>query len=125
MTNANQGNCGVSLLQSDVFHYARALTGSLFLCSLLVVTSCAQSLAQVVAEKSQNDSRALAQSAFDEGQRLFSEGTANSQLKAIEKFAEATSLWQAVRDHRMEAISLSYIGKVYDVLGEKQKALEY
>ena len=98
---------------------------SLFKFLFLVITPAAQSLAQDVSEKSQDDSHVVAQRAFKEGQRLLSEGTANSQLKAIEKFAQATSLWQAVGDHRMEAISLSYIGKVYDVLGEKQKALDY
>jgi CHAT domain-containing protein/Tfp pilus assembly protein PilF len=113
------------MLLRDIFRYARDWGGRLFLCSLLVVTSCAQSLAQVVVEKSQNDSRAVAQRAFDEGQRLFAEATVNSQLKAIEKFSQATSLWKAVNDHRMEAISLSYIGKVYDLLGEKQKALDH
>jgi len=125
MNQGNKSSFVVSLLLRDIFHYARACGGSFFLCSFLVITPGAQSLAQGVLEKSQNDSRVVAQKAFDEGRRLFAEGTANSQLKAIEKFAEATSLWQAVGDHRMEAISLSYIGKVYDVLGEKQKALDY
>src|ERR1700731_2394985 len=113
MTQASRSSLVVSLLLRDAFRYARAWGGSLFLCSLLVITPSAQSLAQGALEKSPNDSRVVAQRAFDEGQRLFAEGTVNSQLKAIEKFAEATSLWQGVSDHRMEAISLSYIGKVY------------
>ena len=125
MNRENKRSFVVSMLLRDVFHYARALQASFFLCSVLVITPGAQSLAQGVLEKSQDGTRVVAQRAFDEGRRLLGEGTASSQLKAIEKFAEATSLWQALGDHRMEAISLSYIGKVYDVLGEKQKALHY
>ncbi len=124
----NQGNrCGFAVWLSprDVSHYAVALLATSFLCSVFLILSCTQSLAQNAPDTSQDGSRVAAQRAFNEGQRLFAEGTATSQLKAIEKFTEATSLWRAVSDHRMEAISLSYIGKVYDALGEKQKALGY
>jgi CHAT domain-containing protein/predicted negative regulator of RcsB-dependent stress response len=125
MNQRNKGSVVVWIWLRDVFQYARALLVSFSLCSVLVVTPAAQSLAQGVPEKSQDGSRVNAQRAFDEGQRLLAEGTASSQLRAIEKFEQATALWQGVSDLRMEAISLSYIGKVYDVLGEKQKALEY
>ena len=66
-----------------------------------------------------------AQQIFAEGQRLLAEGTAVSQRKAIEKFAETVLLWRGLGDKRREAITLSFIGKVYDLLGEKQKALDY
>src|SRR6266571_1448377 len=75
---------------------------------------------------SQQDNRiTAAQKAFAEGQQLLAEGTAVSQRNAIEKFAEAATLWRAVDDKRREAIALSLIGKIYDLLSEKQKALDY
>ena len=125
MNRKNKRSFVVWMCLRDVFQYARALLVSFFLCFALVITPAAQSLAQGVSEKSPDGARVVAQKAFDEGQRLLAEGTASSQLRAIEKFEQATALWQGVSDLRMEAISLSYIGKVYDVLGEKQKALEY
>src|SRR6266478_4294926 len=125
MNEGNKPSFVVRVLLRNVSHYARALLLRFFLCSVLIITPDAQSLAQDISDTSQDGSRVAAQRAFNEGQRLFAEGTANSQLNAIEKFTEATSLWRAVNDHRMEAISLSYIGKVYDALGEKQKALGY
>ncbi len=75
---------------------------------------------------SQQDSRiAAAQQIFAEGQQLFGEGTAVSKQQAIEKFSEAAKLWHAVGDKRREAIALSFIGKIYDLLGQKEYALDY
>jgi CHAT domain-containing protein/Tfp pilus assembly protein PilF len=74
----------------------------------------------------QEDSRiAAAQQVFAEGQQFLAEGTVVSQHKAIEKFAEASALWRGLGDKRREAIALSFIGKVYDLLGDKEKALDY
>src|SRR6266404_2129821 len=79
-----------------------------------------------IAGSSQQDSRiSAAQQNFAEGQQLFGEGTAVSKRQAIEKFLAAAKLWHAVGDKRREAIALSLIGKVYDLLGEKEKALDY
>ncbi len=79
-----------------------------------------------IAGSSQQDSRiAAAQQVFAEAQQLFGEGTAVSKQQAIEKFSEAAALWRGVGDKRREAIALSFIGKVYDLLGEKEKALDY
>jgi len=75
---------------------------------------------------SQQDNRiSAAEQTFAEGQQLFGAGTAVSKRQAIEKFSEAAKLWHAVGDKRREAIALSLIGKVYDLLGEKEKALAY
>src|SRR6266545_1938702 len=75
---------------------------------------------------SQQDSRiAAAQQIFAEGQQLFGEGTAVSKQQAIEKFSGAAKLWHAVGDKRREAIALSFIGKIYDLLGQKEYALDY
>jgi CHAT domain-containing protein/Tfp pilus assembly protein PilF len=79
-----------------------------------------------VARSSQQDSRiAAAQQIFAEGQQLFGEGTAVSKHRAIEKFSEAAKLWHAAGDKRREAIALSFIGKIYDLLGQKVNALDY
>ncbi len=79
-----------------------------------------------IASTTQEDSKiAAAQQTFAEGQRLLAEGTVVSERRAIEKFAETVPLWRAVGDKRREAITLSFIGKVYDLLGEKQNALDY
>jgi len=79
-----------------------------------------------IAAITQQDNKILAaQQIFAEGQQLIAEGSATSQRKAIEKFAEAATLWHAVGDKRREAIALSLIGKINDLLGEKPKALDY
>lgn len=72
----------------------------------------------------QQDPNVAAGQAFTEGQQLLTEGSATSQRKSIERFAEAARLWHAVGDKRHEAVALSFIGKIYDLLGEKQKALD-
>ena len=80
----------------------------------------------LIASMTRQDSRiAVAEQAFADGQQLLAEGTDVSQRKAVDKFAEAAALWHTVGDRRKESIALSYIGKVYDLLGEKQKALDY
>src|SRR6266581_3814356 len=62
---------------------------------------------------------------FAEGQKLLAEGSVISKRQAIEKFAEAARLWQALSDQQREAIALSFIGKVYDLLSEKHAALDF
>src|SRR5438552_19020550 len=80
----------------------------------------------LVEAPSQQESKiSAAEQVFAEGQQLMAEGTVASQRKAIEKFAEAATLWHAVGDKRREAIALSLIGKIKDLLGEKPKALDY
>jgi CHAT domain-containing protein/Tfp pilus assembly protein PilF len=69
--------------------------------------------------------RGAAQEAFQEGEELRKQGTAESLLKAIEKYEEALKHWRAAGDRAGEAITLNNIGGVYDALGEKQKALDY
>ncbi len=73
----------------------------------------------------QDSGIAAAQQIFRDGQQLLAEGTAVSQRRAIEKFLEAATLWRAAGDKRREAIALSLVGKVYDLLGEKRQALDY
>ena len=79
-----------------------------------------------IARSSQQDSKiAAAEQVFAEGQRLMAEGTGVSQRQAVEKFTEAAELWRAGHDKRREAIALSFVGKVHDLLGEKQQALDF
>ncbi len=66
-----------------------------------------------------------AQNLFAEGHRLFAVGTEVSLRQALLKFEAALPLWQQARDRGMEAITLSFIGKIHDALGEKQRALEF
>jgi CHAT domain-containing protein/Flp pilus assembly protein TadD len=68
---------------------------------------------------------AEAQRLFSEGQQLLAQGTVTSQRAAVEKFEAAVPLWRAAGDKRHEAISLSYLGKIYDQLGDGAKALGY
>jgi len=83
------------------------------------------SLAQQPAATSQNATRAAAEQALLEGMQLFQQGTAESLRQAIGKWEEALPLYRATGDKAAEAITLTGIGRVYDRLGEKQKALEF
>ena len=97
---------------------------AIFLFSSLSI-NLAHSFSQTAALTQQDSRITSAQQVFTEGQQLLAEGSAASQRKAIERFAEAATLWHAVGDKRWEAIALSFIGKLHDLLGEKEKALDY
>ncbi|MBD2391263.1 tetratricopeptide repeat protein [Aphanizomenon flos-aquae NRERC-008] len=66
-----------------------------------------------------------AERVFDEGMKLYQQGSAESLRQAIQKSQEARLLYRAVGDRRGEATTLNNIGAVYNALGEKQKALDY
>ena len=74
---------------------------------------------------SDDATRAAAEQAFQEGEQLRKQGTAESLRQAITKYEEALPLYRAVGDRRKEALTLNNIGYIYSALGEKQKALEY
>ncbi|HBB33833.1 MAG TPA: tetratricopeptide repeat protein, partial [Cyanobacteria bacterium UBA9273] len=71
----------------------------------------------------QDATKAVAEQLFQEGVQLFQQGTAESLRQAIGKFEEALPLYNAVGDRRSEAVTLGYMGYIYNALGEKQKAL--
>ncbi|MBD2205124.1 CHAT domain-containing protein [Calothrix sp. FACHB-1219] len=73
----------------------------------------------------QDATRAAAMKATEEGFALYQQGTAESLRQAREKWQEALILWRKAGDKAWEALTLVSIGKVYDDLGEKHKALEY
>ncbi|MDM3845653.1 MAG: tetratricopeptide repeat protein [Aphanizomenon gracile PMC638.10] len=66
-----------------------------------------------------------AERVFDEGMKLYQQGSAESLRQAIQKWQEALSLYRVVNDKKNEAKTLVWIGFVYDALGEKQKALDF
>ncbi len=91
----------------------------------LIASAANNCLSRNASRSQQNSNVVVAEQEFAEGQRLLTEGTALSQRNAIEKFTEAARLWRLIGDKRKEAIALSFIGKVYDLLSEKQKALDF
>ncbi len=78
-----------------------------------------------LAEANEGGARAEAQRLYDEGVKLFGQGTAESWGQAISILQQALKLWQQVDDKSQEASTLRDIGLVYDYLGEKQEALKY
>jgi CHAT domain-containing protein/uncharacterized protein HemY len=66
-----------------------------------------------------------AERVFNEGMRLYNQGSAESLRQAIQKWQEALSLYRVVNDKKNEANTLVWIGRVYSALGEKQKALDF
>jgi CHAT domain-containing protein/tetratricopeptide (TPR) repeat protein len=98
--------------------FCRPRRGSLLLSIFLAVHLCA-------AVPNVRGQDAEAQRLFSEGQQLLAQGTITSQRAAVEKFEAAVPLWRAAGDKRHEAISLSYLGKIYDQLGDGAKALGY
>ena len=73
---------------------------------------------------SQEDKRTAADSAFQEGEQLWGQRTAESLRKAVEKYQEAFLLWRALGDGEGEGLALNNIGEAYDALGETRKALD-
>ena len=82
-------------------------------------------IAQKLETTQQNNTRAEAIKLTDEGLQLFKQGTAESLTKAREKFQAALVLWEKLEDKSWQAVTLVSIGRVYDDLGEPQKALSY
>src|SRR5919202_634643 len=83
------------------------------------------SIAQQPTTNQQDATRAAAERAYQEALQLYRQGTAESLRQAIAKWEEALPLDRAGGDRKSEAVTLNSIGRVYDALGEKQKALEF
>jgi len=62
---------------------------------------------------------------FNEGFKLYQQGTAQSLVKAIPKFKRALSLYQKLGELNGQGIVISYLGKVYSSLGQYAKAIDY
>ncbi len=76
-------------------------------------------------QTAQTNSSEAAKKVFEEAEKLYQQGTADSKRSAIVKYEEALKLYRSAGDRLQEAITLNNIGLVYSDLGEKQKALEY
>ncbi len=75
--------------------------------------------------REQQRTSAAAERVFDEGMKLYDQGTAESLRYSIDKWEEALKLYRQIDDKGKQATTLNNIGLVYSDLGEKQKALEY
>ncbi|RCJ37422.1 hypothetical protein A6770_40125 [Nostoc minutum NIES-26] len=73
----------------------------------------------------QNAKRARGQQLLQEAQKLYEQGTAESQQQAIAKYAAALKIWQEIGDRNLAANTLIAIGKVYFQLSEAKKALDF
>ncbi len=62
---------------------------------------------------------------YQEAIQLFQQGTAESLRQAIPKFEQAAILYRQASNKSSEARCFLALGLVYDLLGEKQKALEF
>src|SRR5688572_30414745 len=69
--------------------------------------------------------RVTAERSYVAGAKLLGERTNESRHKAIERYEEALRLMREVGDRRGEAMTLTNIGMVYNLLREHKKALEY
>ena len=69
--------------------------------------------------------RVAAERAYLAAAKSQSEGTGESRLKAIEQYSEALRLMREAGDRRGEAMTLTNMGTIYNLLNEPQKAFAY
>ena len=86
--------------------------------------SAAVSVGKVV-QTAQTNSSDAAQKVYEEAEKLYEQGTAESKRGAIVKYEEALKLYREAGDREKEATTLHNIGFAYSELEEQQKALEY
>ena len=109
----------ISLLMLSNSSAASAVIYELKIAQQSVTSS--QDAAFAEAERLTNEGLQL----LEQGLQLFQQGTAESLIKARKKFQAALLLWQKLGDKELQAITLVLIGRIYDDLGEKQKALSF
>jgi CHAT domain-containing protein/Tfp pilus assembly protein PilF len=94
--------------------------------ALAALSVCAQlAVPSYVRGQDSETSLRSAKDLFQQGVALQRQGTAESLGKARDRFEEAAKLFHSANNYLDEALSLNNIGGVYDVLGQKQEALEY
>ncbi|HEY9705221.1 MAG TPA: tetratricopeptide repeat protein, partial [Allocoleopsis sp.] len=69
--------------------------------------------------------KAQAEKLFNEGWQLYKEGSKESLEEAIIKFKQALILYQEINDKLLEASINLVLGRLNDLLGFKQEALNY
>jgi CHAT domain-containing protein/Tfp pilus assembly protein PilF len=72
----------------------------------------------------QDSIRISAQKLFMEATQLNKQETAQSRMKAVEKYTETLPIWRSLRDRRGEATTLTYLAEVYKETGDNQKLLD-
>jgi CHAT domain-containing protein/Flp pilus assembly protein TadD len=100
---------------NGAYRVGLALVVNLAIVSGGVLPGVAGSVAPVVVQKQADE----AQQAYDEGDRLFQKGDAESLRQAIGQFEKAGQL------RPLQGASLIFLGRIHDDLGEKQKALDF
>ncbi|ARI84307.1 hypothetical protein BH695_5028 [Microcystis aeruginosa PCC 7806SL] len=73
----------------------------------------------------QTDLRQEADRLYQEGFELFQSGTLEGYQGALGKLQQALKLYQQLDSKLEQAVVLTGLGRIYDLLGEKQKALDY
>ncbi len=73
----------------------------------------------------QTDLRQEANRLLQEGLKLFQSGTLEGYQGALGKWQQALKLYQQLDSKLEQALVLTGLGRIYDLLGEKQKALDY
>ncbi|MFN6307081.1 MAG: DUF2225 domain-containing protein [Microcystis sp.] len=73
----------------------------------------------------QTDLRQEADRLRQEGFELFQLGTLEGYQGALGKYQQALKLYQQLDSKLEQAVVLTGLGRIYDLLGEKQKALDY
>ena len=103
-------------------HFITSGLASALAFSGVIVPAMGQPIDRTIAQvdKTSEIDRAIA-----EGTRLFKEGSAESLRKAIGQLEKALELARSAQAKDKQALSLLALGRLYDVLGEKQKALDY
>ena len=110
-----------------LMHRAFAVFLTVFLISDVGRVYASRNL-QIIAQLKEtqlNATEAEAIKLTEEGVQLFKQGSKESLLAARKKLGAALVLWQKVGDKTGQAVSLLGIGRIYNHLGEKQKALQY
>jgi len=69
--------------------------------------------------------RVAAERSYIAGAQLQAARTGESRRKAIEQYGEALRLMREAGDRRGEAMTLTNMGTIYNLLGEPQKAIEH
>ncbi len=101
-------------------HKLMTIAAACFLILAFIGATSGTAHAQTNAQKT-----AQAEQLFDESIKLFQTGTAESFQASLVKFDKARQLFREINDKQAEATCLLLAGNIYNVSGNKQKALEY
>jgi CHAT domain-containing protein/Flp pilus assembly protein TadD len=92
---------------------------------IAIPSTTGMQIAQQPVNTEQKATRAEAEKALGEGDRLYQQGDKASLQQAIVEWKVALKLWQQVGDRSFEAITLIGIGKIYSDLGDQKESLTF